>query len=80
VRWRATPISAYKKPIPEFVLNKAVQIAEKCPKAEFTIEELQVERYQRIQRTLPDPFLVAKLGSESFFVEVWDEPLFENKL
>ena len=27
-----------------------------------------------------DPFLIAKLGEEIYYVEAWDEPRFENSL
>lgn len=72
--WNRTKIEEYKLPVPEFVLNKAVQIKEKCPEAEFYIQHLEDH---------PDPFLVVEIPKagyghkERYFVEVWDEPKFE---
>lgn len=77
VSWKEIPLDKYQKPVPMFVLNKAVQIAETLPTAEFTIEELSVTR-SRIQLD-PDPFLIVSYGDERYYVEVWDEPSFEAK-
>ena len=71
--WEAIAISRYNRPIPEFVLNKAVQIKERLPEAEFFVEELNVKR-------IPDPFLVVQFGLERYYVEVWDEAKFEGRL
>lgn len=78
-KWTRHPISGYSKPIPEFVLNKAVQIKEKLPDVQFLIDELgTVRRLKKIQP--PDPFLVAVLGNEEYYIEVWDEPKFEGRI
>jgi len=81
VSWKQTPIHEYKKAIPEFALRKAVQIKEACPAADIAIDEITVTR-SRTQppRTNFDPFLVVSLGSERYYVEVWDEAKFEAKL
>jgi len=78
VEWAATPLKSYSHPIPEFVLNKAVQIAEKLPKAQFVIEDLRVRQETRTRNF--DPFLIVSLGEEQYYVEVWDEPKFETSL
>lgn len=70
-KWERVQISDYRKPIPIHVLNKAVQIKEQLPQVEIFIEELT---------RVPDPFLVVKFGREEFYVEVWDEPKFEQEL
>lgn len=71
VTWEAYNLVGYEKPVPEFVLNKALEIKEEVPDVEFMIEELTIH---------PDPFLVAVLGKERYHVEVWDEPKFEAKV
>jgi len=78
VDWHMVELKNYGSPIPEFVLNKAVQIAEKTPKAKFMIEDIQVRQETRTRNL--DPFLVVTLGGEEYYVEVWDEPKFETSL
>ena len=69
--WHTTPIEKYTKPIPDFVLNKAIQIKKALPACEILIEELE---------STPDPFLVVRLKKdwryEGYYVEVWDETSF----
>lgn len=77
VSWKEIPLDKYKKAVPTFVLNKAVQIAEEMPTAEFAIEEMVTTRH-RIQLN-PDPFLIVSYGDEKYYIEVWDEPDFEAK-
>jgi len=82
--WRLTELKEYKKPVPEFVLQKAVEIKKLLPEAEFYVEQLAV-----------DPFLIVSLAplvdfastnwtldrdmdpEMSAYVEVWSEPKFE---
>jgi hypothetical protein len=82
--WRKTAIDRYTRMIPEFALRKAVMIKEACPDAEIEIDSLVIERvraYSNTSRTSdPDPFLVASLGAEKYYIEVWDEKKFEDKL
>lgn len=66
--WDKIPIAKYRKPVPQMVLNRACEIKREVPAAGLFIQELNIH---------PDPFLVAELGSEEFYVEVWDEPKFE---
>lgn len=70
--WQHTAIASYSEAIPEFVLQKAVQIKEACPTVEFYIHHLNDPK--------ADPFLVASLSSEVYYVEVWEEPGFEGRL
>jgi hypothetical protein len=70
--WNETPIEKYAEPIPEFALSKAIEIKEACPDVQIFVDGLSVKR--------SDPFLVVKLGEESYHVEVWDEPKFEASL
>jgi len=74
-RWMLVPLSKYTAIVPEFALRKAVQIKEACPTALFYVDVLKVNT-----KKIPDPFLVVKLGSEKYWVEVWDESEFEAQL
>lgn len=67
--WRTTELSMYVKPVPEYVLRKCVQIKRAIPEAQFFVEELT---------TTEDPFMVVRVGEESAYIEVWDEPKFEG--
>lgn len=82
--WGLSKISEYREPVPQFVLNKAIQIKEAVPQCDIFIEYLNES---------PDPFLVAQIRKEkiydwgkchevveSYYVEVWDEPKFESTL
>lgn len=72
--WRAIPIELYHRPIPEFALQTAVDIKQRCPEARFVIEELQFK-----QRTL-DPFLAVRDSEgNTYYLEVWNEPRFVQK-
>lgn len=77
--WRQHEISSYAGTIPEFVLHKAIQIKREVPDAALFVEQLyeQEERHIIPNR---DPFLVAKLGDECYYIEVWDEKEYEVKL
>lgn len=79
--WRLTKLREYKQPVPEFVLQKAIEIKRELPEAEFYIDQLAV-----------DPFLIVSLveiadhaincereldSETAAYVEVWAEPKFE---
>ncbi|SRR6266576_1311486 len=71
-KWSHREIHQYRKPIPERVLAKCVQIKEACPGAQFTVHFLERDR---------DPFMSVSIGDEEeYFFEVWDEPNFSGKL
>jgi len=61
-RWQECQIKNYKKPIPDFVLQLAMNLKEKIPATEFTIEELR--GFQ--------PMLVAKCGGNRYYLEAWN--------
>lgn len=68
--WTAQPIDKFTSPIPDYVLNKAIQIKKALPEVELLVESLGV-----------DPFLIARLKKssydyEGYYVEVWDETSF----
>jgi hypothetical protein len=68
--WKWTAIDKYTLPIPEFVLNKAIQIKKRLPDASLEIVH---------QGPAMDPFLWVGLNGEGYYVEVWDEPEFESE-
>lgn len=72
-KWEKFHIDMYPRPIPEHVLNKAIQIKERLPSVDFFVDELRSNR-------IPDPFLLVKLGREEYYIEVWDEPKFEGRI
>jgi hypothetical protein len=69
-RWQEFSINGYSKPIPEYAIEKALQVKKACPEVSFKIEELTI---------VPDPFLIAVLGKVRRYIEVWDEPKFEGQ-
>ena len=71
-QWHQTDLRSYDKAIPEFVIDKAVRIKEQLPEVEF--------RIQYISEPKADPFLIAILGKEIYYIEAWDEPRFESGL
>jgi len=82
--WETFPLSkderaGYKGYIPVHVLHLANQIADNCSDVSFFVEELQLSA-KKVERPLPDPFLVAVRGSEKYYIAVWDEREFEAKL
>lgn len=80
--WEATPIDRYKEAIPEFVVNKAVQIKRAVPEAEIFIRHLTEDKDPFLEVTLgkATDYDADRNGSERYFVEVWEEPKFEGRL
>lgn len=77
VSWRRVLLSGYNAAsteVPTFALRKAAQIKKACGEAVLSVDEL-VE-----QRRVIDPFLVATLADEVYYVDVWKEPKFEATL
>jgi len=74
-RWVSHDIKFYSGPIPESVLKRAIQIKQALPEVKFQIEQLNVEK-----PALPDPFLTASFQDEKYYIDVWDEPMFENAM
>lgn len=69
----------YGRYVPVHVLNLALQIKNECPSTAFLVEELTMS-VNEVPRPLPDPFLAATLGSEKYYIAVWDEREFEAKM
>ncbi len=75
--WRRLPIGGYFGSVPDFILNKAVEIKSECPKADIWIDQLIEDREEQ-PRPDPDPFLVVSLGTkESYYIDVWNEKDYE---
>ncbi len=73
--WVNTELSQYQRPIPEFVLDKAIRLKEQIPEVRFHVQHLSDPK--------ADPFLVASLpgyDQEIYYIEAWDEPRFEGRV
>jgi hypothetical protein len=77
-KWAQCNLSAYQGNVPEFVLAKAIAIKETRPGVNFSVDQLFEER-EVIERD-PDPFLIAQLGDEHYYIDVWDEKEYEAQL
>ena len=76
-RWQRTGIATQLHTVPDFAIARAIAVKKECPEAEMYIDYLTVSEYET-RRPDPDPFLVAKLGNEEFYLDVWNEPQFER--
>jgi len=76
-KWIRSPISSYARPIPEFVSQTIADITGQAGQVKLFIEELIVT--QRKERFFKDPFLVAVAGGKEYYIEVWNEPHFNQK-
>jgi hypothetical protein len=72
LRWVRVPLEEVRN-VPEFVKAKASEIANLLPDATFTVEQLRTEK------KIYDPFLIVSYVDESYYVEVWEEPEFEQR-
>ncbi len=70
--WSKTALNKYDRPVPEFVLDQAVRIKEAVPEVVFYVQHLSDAK--------ADPFLVARLADEVYYIAAWDEPRFEGRL
>ncbi len=72
VRWEKKPLTEALG-VPDYVKAKASEIASNLPNATFEVDEL------RSSQRVYDPFLVVSYGHETYYVEVWDEIVFERQ-
>lgn len=80
VFWERTTIGTYDGFIPPHILQKACEIKHELPSAQITIDRQMTKDTRWYNpKPAPDPFLVAKLGNEEFYIDVWNEPEFERK-
>lgn len=69
--WSQNQTRIYSAPIPQFVLRKAIQIRRTLPNVTFFVRTAFGD---------PDPFLWAGVRHfDSYYIEVWDEPKFEEE-
>jgi len=68
--WKRVSIAEFSGNVPEFALRKALQL--KAHGANIRIDYLE-ETSEAVPHPLPDPFLVAILGDEAYYIDVWDE-------
>jgi hypothetical protein len=91
--WKRVSLRDYQKDVPEMVLSRAIIVHEEIAGATFYVDYLFREvdendaarvRYkkreaaERRERYMADPFLVVELGSESYYLDVWDEHEYES--
>jgi len=89
--WQRVSLYGFQAAVPEFVLEKALTIKEDCPTVSFYIDQLitkvdaqdarriNAEKDAAILRRI-DPFLVAQLNDEEYYIEVWNERAYERTL
>ena len=69
-RWRLVGYDDYRR-IPPQIQGVAARLRQRCPEVTLLVDELH-------QDEVPlDPFLIAKLGDETYTIAVWDEDGFE---
>ena len=82
--WRLFPLRSYSSPIPEFVLQKAVEIKRELPDARFYVDQLAVDPFLIVSMTtLPDYVsnIVRALDPDlSAYIDCWAEPKFEASM
>jgi len=78
--WRKTQLDHYKGNVPEFVLSRALEIKREAPETSFEVMSLVQETTNKAPEPLPDPFLIARHGNETYFIDVWDEKEYEKEL
>lgn len=70
--------------MPDFAIDRFIAVREACPSASFFVDALHTTDTHSTSRAQArreaDPFLVACLGDEEFYLDVWDEPQFERKI
>lgn len=71
-QWAHTALAHYTEGVPEFALALAIQIKEAEPDVHFYVQHLNQPK--------ADPFLVASIGKEIYYIAAWDEPGFEGRI
>jgi hypothetical protein len=74
--WKTAYLEQYSGNVPEHALQKALEIKRAVPAVRFLVEYLQ----DSMEHSDPDPFLVAVLGNERYYIEVWDEKEYERTM
>jgi hypothetical protein len=68
--WHKQSLAEYGKAIPEFALELAIRLKEAMPEVHFSVQFLSEPK--------ADPFLIAYVGKEIYYIAAWDEPRFER--
>jgi len=75
--WGWAALEKFSAPVPEFALQSALEIRERCPEARFFVSYLVQMRDIAISG---DPFLVvASSKGRRYYIEVWNEPSFAGR-
>lgn len=75
--WHRIELKRYQRAVPLRVLQLAMRIAERLPRARFGVDELV--RVHSKRPRLADPFLVVSMGSARYYIAQWDEPTFSDE-
>lgn len=79
-QWYQSPIGNWQAPIPEFVINRMVDVKTALPEATFYVDCLNVQSNDiETKKTPPDPFLILDVNGARCYLDVWDEPTFEGR-
>jgi hypothetical protein len=81
-RWDSSYISNYRRPIPDFALERALQVKAALPEANFYVQELTEStniQHTEFKPAPPDPFLVMDYRGVQLHLDVWNEPKFEGR-
>lgn len=68
--WNRHQLSAYTRPIPIDVLRVMRHVREVSADVTFEVDEFATH-------VVHDPFLIARLGDQRYYIAVWDEPTFD---
>lgn len=79
--WTLDHLSSYREPVPDFAIERALQVKEALPGATFYVEHLRetVRGIATESKPTPDPFLILAVGHLKLYLDVWDEPKFEGR-
>lgn len=80
--WDIANLKYYPEPIPEFALERAIQVKRVIIAAQLAPPDFYVAQLKRESVRHPDPFMlfsVAQSGDKQYYLDVWDEPKFEGR-
>ena len=82
--WRITPLKDYRQQVPEFALQKAIEIKRELPEAMFYVEQLAIDPFLIVTlnplQDFASPWNTLKRALDpetAVYVEAWSEPKFE---
>jgi len=77
-QWRWTEIERFSEEVPDYVLQKAIQVKEALPGCKLWVRALSDRNIENPLFGI-DPFLVLQAGEKCFYLECWDERAFEEQ-